>query len=977
MKIRKYTILLYILAVAMILPLSSMAASSSDGYEAPGYAAPYIEGADGPSALSISLEHVIGESLNIVVEDSRTGKVWESNPVFKSGDKAACTEAKKRELRSQLMLTYVYDKNGNAGNLADIGYMSSATTQGEFNSYEESVVKNQIAIYMILDNDERVDYYAEDGETVNPVPAGRTVKGFRIVYGMGDRNSSLYPVMLTAARMEERLAGLQILDDDGNFDEAATEKMKKTILSKYRLVSYEDKLNEIERQVKRQKTDSDKAKKRKEMEEALETYVTDYPIVLEQDIYELYTDAVSTQRYKKQLIGYWATLKYTREDMDADHEEVGYASTASGLGIDIPVDYVIEGNTLRASIVTSEINYPPEIGLLRLDLLPAFGGADDTVQEGYTFVPDGSGALVPLNPVDLRQTGYQVAVMNRQKDEALARDNMNFTDIPYYEQTILPVFGQKQDDNAFFCIIEEGYEFANVVAYTADNFTKFNTTFCSFFPTITDQIFYASGSDSGIAMFPKIEIAETKEVTEKIRDEVTGQLVVQKVVKDVVNDYARLPKTNMTVRYCFLSGDKANYSGMAEYFRNYLMNTYNLSKRTASENITYYADLYGIIDKKVSYAGFPFNVKYPLTTFDDARTIVDSLFNNGVKDLKLRYMYVANGGAKATYANEFDPERKLGNDKGLKSLISDMAARGVEVYPDIDLLHVYQDKLFDGFNYNDDAIMTLGKTESVVMDLNIATGRKEQIGEMAYFHPRWMVSPIRFDDVFASVKNDLDEYNNPHVSLGTVGYTVFSDFNEDLIIDRGETARALAAKLKELEDAGYDIIVEKGFYNTLPYVSTVLNIPMTSSQFSVELYDVPFAQMVLHGLVDYAGEPINVSQNVQYNILKCLEYGASVYGRFMYEDDSVFQNTYYMDLYSLHYESWMDETNTIYTTVNEILKDVQDQFIVNHECLAKNVYRTTYENGLQITVNYNTVDYVDEATGVTIGARDFKVGGDK
>ena len=157
------------------------------------------------------------------------------------------------------------------------------------------------------------------------------------------------------------------------------------------------------------------------------------------------------------------------------------------------------------------------------------------------MLPDGSGALMPINSEDQRQTGYQVAVMNRQKDEALTMNSMNLRDIPYYENTIMPVFGQKQDDNAYFCIIEEGYEFANIVAYVADNFTKFNTAFTSFFPIVTDEIYYASGTASGITMFPKVKVEEEKTVIERKRDKETNELISKEVIEKVVSNYCRRP----------------------------------------------------------------------------------------------------------------------------------------------------------------------------------------------------------------------------------------------------------------------------------------------------------------------------------------------------------------------------------------------------------------------------------------------------
>jgi len=980
MKLRKYAVICYILALAMILPLSTMAATVlSAEFVAPDYVDPYIEGLGQQSPLSISIDHVVGEVLNIKVTDSRTGKVWESNPVFTSGDKAGTTEAKSNELHSQIVLTYTYDKNGSADKLADIGYVASATTEATFFSHQESVVKNQLTIYNILDNGELLSYYVDataDPLELSPITAGRTVVGYKVIYGFGDRDTALSPMMITESRMDQFVSQIQVFAEDGvTLDEEATEKMKETLLKKYRHVNYESMLEDIEKKVKRKKTDAEKEALRKQLEEELDKYVAEYPIIMTEGIYELYSDAISTTRNKKLLISYWAAAGYTRSDLESDHQMVGYVSNSGGVAFDVPVEYIIEGSTFRASVVTDEIVYPSEVGITRLNFLPGFGAADDTVVEGYSLVPDGCGALIPVNAEDQRQTGYQVPVIGRHRDEALSQNGRDYSDIPYYETTMLPVFGQKQDDNAFFCIIEEGYEFSNVVAYVADRFTKYNTAFAAFFPTVTDDIYYASGSTSGIKMFPKVEVEEIETRTERSIDKETGEVVIEEVVKAVVNNYCRLPATNLTLRYSFLSGDKADYVGMAEYYRTYLMNTHGMEKLEATDSTAFYADLYGIMDKKVSYVGFPINTKYALTTFEEAEEIVNGLLGLGVEDLTVRYVGMINGGLNQRYAGSFKVERNLGGKSGYKDFLTSMSALGVNVYPDIDAIHVYQDRLFDGFSPDNDTVITLGKTESIIFDTNIATGRKDKLEDSEYYHPRWVVSPKVYEELFDEIDENLQDFDNKNVSFGTLGYRLASDYDLDMIIDRGQSARVVADQLRQLEESGYDIMVERGFVYTLPYVSTVLNIPMTSSDFTVALNDVPFMQMVIHGLIEFAGEPFNVTQDVQYNILKCLEYGAGVYARFMHEDDSVFQNTYFLNLFSMNYKNWMDEAKTIYSEVNAAIGDVQNQFIVDHECLAENVYRTTYEGGKQVIVNYNTADFVIEELGVTVGARNYVVMG--
>jgi hypothetical protein len=50
---------------------------------------------------------------------------------------------------------------------------------------------------------------------------------------------------------------------------------------------------------------------------------------------------------------------------------------------------------------------------------------------------------------------------------------------------------------------------------------------------------------------------------------------------------------------------------------------------------------------------------------------------------------------------------------------------------------------------------------------------------------------------------------------------------------------------------------------------------------------------------------------------------------------------------------------------------VQGKFITHHENIADNVFRTTYENGFQVIVNYRNEVFVYE--GVTIPALNFAI----
>ncbi len=949
MKLKKYTIVCYILVLVMLLPLGSIAAKPLEEqqlvpmkplYVSPDYPEPYIEGLGGESYLEIDIAFVKEEMLNILVTDTRTGKVWETNEIFTNPDKRSSSEERQKVERSQLVLNYTYDKNGSAANLADIGYMSNASTQGIYYSHQDGVMRDQI----------KYDEIVENGKVV----------GYKVFYGLGDVQAALYPQMISESRMNEVLE--RIVDEEGNPDERAQARF----LKRYALKSIELLQEDIDREVERLKDPTDQKVKREALEKDLEDYIIQHPILEEEPIYEIYQDEIRTKYKLNQTLDAWAEVGYTREELELDNTLTGFIASGGGLAFIIPVVYKIEGNTFRVEICNDEIKYPPEVAISRIDVIPNFGAADNTVEEGYTFVPDGSGALIRINNPDKRFTGYQLALLQRHKDEALSRLSFaTIKDIPYIENAILPVFGQKQNDTAFFAVIERGYEIANVNAYTSDRLSSFNTAYCSFFPVQTDDIYYSSGTTSGVKMMPKFPVEEEREVYDKKLQEM--------VSKKVINKYCRLPATNFVVRYTFLNDEDANYSGMANYFRNYLINTYDLKKIAPDANIPFVADVYGVIDKKVSIAGFPVNVKYSLTSFKEAEIIANDLLDAGAKNLSMRYIGMVNGGLSSTYANKFSVMGAIGGKKGYISFLNSMKQLGVDVYPDVDVTHVYKDKIFDGFSPSTDTVMTLGKTQSIISETNTATGIRDSRNSLDYYHPRWTVSPRLYESLFEKFRDAISGYENKFISLGALGSTMSADYRETLVIDRTQFSRIVANELEKFEDEGYKVIVDKGNFYTIPHVSMIVDLPMTSSRFIIQDYEVPFVQMALHGLVEYTGEPINVSQNVQYNVLKSLEYGAGITGRFMYEPDSALKNTYFLYYYSMSYKNWLGEVEATYKAVNEVLRDIQDQFIVFHERLSENVYRSVYENGTEVFVNYGTHDYIDEASGITVASNDFTV----
>lgn len=958
------------LVIAMLIPFGSIAADEVTVFVAPDYKA-YSAGTE--SDLRIELDYVVEEFIGFRVIDTATGEEYASNPVYyNQATKSASSERNKTEF-SQLIVQYNYDENGNRAQLENVGYVSSATKTGKFHSHTDCVVRDQLSVYAldingdVLPNSEDIIKTVKEGGQLSEDDKAK-IYGYKIVYGLGNINPALYPVCISIEDMNAYLE--KCVDENGNPDEAA----QKALLKDFKIISKEGLNVDRERALKKAKDQDAKDSINLTHDLILEEYELLYPLLAEIDgyeIYEIYPDATKTKAVTEKLIERWVNAGLTKEGLEKIYENANFTPKGSGVSFEIPVVYMIEGNTFKAQVVLDEIEYSPEIAITTLDFLPHFGAMlGSEVEEGYTLLPDGSGAIIEHDSSDVRTTSVQVALGDRHKDEALSRTGNSISAIPYFEHSILPVFGMKQDDRAVFGIIEQGYEISNVCANLIDgNQNLYNYTYTSFYPTAMDEIFYSDGSQAGVTMFPKFTVPTEVEIKTGER---RGEIEVQNW------NYCRLPDTDLQVRYSFLYGEEANYSGMANLFRQYLIDVYGLERLEASENTTFYADIYGAIQKKVSILGFPIEKKYAITDFEEAEIIVDALLEE-VGGLSVRYMGMANGSLYATdYSDHFKPLFTLGGKKGWSGFLSSMAEKNVTVYPDVNPTHVYVDKSFDGYMPYFDAVRTLGKQTNIIENHNIATGLYANATneEQAYYFPRWAVTAANYEEIFANLKSELDLYETKAVSLSQVGSTLAADYDEALIIDRTQSSRTLSTALESYKDAGYNVAVEVGHFWSLPYADVIMKIPTTSSKFIIEDYEVPFLQMVIHGMIDYTGEEINTVQDAQYQILKCLEYGTGLSARLMYEEDIVLQNTYYTTvLYSLHYENWLEQIGEMYTTVNSILKDVQDQYIVAHEMLDTNVFVTTYENGLTIAVNYNNEDVTAsfDGTEFNVAANGFVV----
>jgi hypothetical protein len=228
----------------------------------------------------------------------------------------------------------------------------------------------------------------------------------------------------------------------------------------------------------------------------------------------------------------------------------------------------------------------------------------------------------------------------------------------------------------------------------------------------------------------------------------------------------------------------------------------------------------------------------------------------------------------------------------------------------------------------------------------------------------------------ASYASKIKNYGAENIGLEDIGNKLSGDYNPKDRVSREAVMNQQTEKMKELKESGSKLMVTGGNQYVLPYADYITDLDIDRRSVNIVDEQVPFYQIALHGLVDYSGSAINLSSDSEENILKSAETGAGLYYTYIYEKTSELQDGKYTKYYACNFDEWKDETVSLYNKFKENLGDIYNQFIVGHEQVASGVYKTTYENGKEVLVNYNYEDY--NYNGTTVPQRDFvTIGGEK
>ena len=619
--------------------------------------------------------------------------------------------------------------------------------------------------------------------------------------------------------------------------------------------------------------------------------------------------------------------------LKAEYIENGVAVTYGFLtpGIYITVEYTLDDDQLVVRVPYAKIDEKSKYAVTTIQVLPYFGAAGNE-KGGYLFYPDGSGAITAFENVNTRPSNVKMAFFYTYTHKAVAFQNLWSDSYDQYTAA-MPVMGIKNGDNALFATCTKGAENTGVVATPSGYVVDLNRI-C--FEVYTRNVFNVNmyNMSSGVGTTN------------------TGGMV-QRVDKNLIAE-------DKEIRYFFLNGDEANYSGMAKVYRNYLIENGLLNDAIADgDELALGLKLLMGATKE----GMIFDEFVTMTDFEQVQEIMQRLSDAGVSNMEL----VLDGWLSAKdYANYnyWGPAGQLGGKGGMKDLNEYLKESGSNA-------NVY---LSSQFIYASSNTSGLSEDTDVVYDgLNIEISLENFDGDIYY-----LLNPLAAYKRNHKFLDKIEKYDLLGVSYDNIGRVAYPDFNQTAPYLKSETVQQFRDLLADTKNADRRIAVNGANQYVYSYADYLWNLREDSFGLSITDYAVPFVQMVVSGMIPYTTEGAgNLSYDLQTQKLKWVEYGALPYFYLTYESALNLRDTDYSTLFSSTYEDWESTVTDTYNEFKTNLSCVYGQQMTEHRVITEDLICVEYANGIRIYINYD--NNAATAEGVNVPAKSYVVvgGGEK
>lgn len=584
--------------------------------------------------------------------------------------------------------------------------------------------------------------------------------------------------------------------------------------------------------------------------------------------------------------------------------------------IAVPVEFTLRENDLVVTIDADEIE-EGEYKVVSVAIAPFIDGIKNTEQNGYLFVPSGSGAIIyPSERGDVSDT-LSMDVYGNDANRNLEAEHKMSNE----ESVHMPVFGSKSGNTAVCGIIEENVECASI------------------------EVLLGAKNIGYSAVYPKFAVRGYQWVKPK-RNKVT---YVQYYSDNMVSG-------KLSVSYKLLSGDEADYTGMANTYRDYLIDKYKMDYLTDEASIS--LTLLGGVNIKNSFLGVPYNDFYAATTLKQAEEIINNVSEETGNKLAVNFLGFGESGLyPGSVAGGYKVNGNLGSLKQMADLQNSLAEKGIISYMNFDLAY---------FTSGAPKAQSANGQTTFKYPYLIWSGKRDRSFSLYYLIQRGKLNEYSEKLVKKSKKVGLTG-----IALESLSSVSWSDYRELEYNAKLGMAKDVEKIFSGIEKSGISVASVNANDYAAANSSYIFNSPIESSKYRIFSEDIPFYQMVFKGYKQMSVPAVNLADDKDIRILKAVESGSALGFEVAYSYNTKLLESSYPSFYASEYKNVEPMIESTADRLNDYYKSVSGATIKNHRILENGLRQTVFSSGVSVTINFSdkAVDFGD----ISIPAKNFIV----
>lgn len=480
---------------------------------------------------------------------------------------------------------------------------------------------------------------------------------------------------------------------------------------------------------------------------------------------------------------------------------------------------------------------------------------------------------------------------------------------PNNAPSVLPVFAISKQQGGFLATVDSGYEAAGISADVAGGNNTYNYVHAFFDIFSSDLVSLSSNEQDKFIL--------------------TGDKILGCPIE---------------ISYHF-TGNSPTYSDLALLYREVLKENGILGeKRTDEAQIN--LDLIGTAQITKRFLGVPYKATAALTTYSQAQKLVEGL---GGK-VSVNFLDSLKGGRVQADASNLKMQSVLGKSRDLAALKKASISLSVAYYGQ------YAAKV-----KKRDAAMTLSKSPAKLYGYDLISRYVNSADALG------VIASVKLESFASRAAKSVKKNGYTSVNIMDMGCSLNSNFASGAFSDRYDARVASQEYLKILGKV-CDVTVNVGGVHTLALSSKIKDIPIYSSGYHIEDYAVPFYQIAISGYVPYTVPSINLAEQDIDQFLRAVELGGQLQFSWCYTlPDNIVGNG--SEYYKYYYETSYEKAKEYYALYAPLYKEINGVSIVSHSSMGERIYKTEYENGVCVYVNYTDTAVVVD--GKEIKAKSF------